>query len=645
MRIVSWNINGIRTLPQYHPWNTLKTCEAILDELNADIVCFQEMKTSRTTLDRSIATPGKYDAFFSFPSSKGGYSGVAVYANSSNALPVKAEEGLSGRLQPKPPFSQEERIASSYPDPDNMVLVPDEEGHIPSDLGELDQEGRGLLVDFGLFVLINLYCPNESSDTRRSYKLNYHLMLEERVKRLIQDGREVIVTGDMNICAAPIDHCDGSLASRANEFWEHPARAWFREWLHPRGPMVDVIRNCWPERQGMYTCWNTKISARESNYGTRIDYFLLTKGLLKWFKHGDIQPSLKGSDHCPVFIELHDEITTETGETLTLRNAMKMDGPPRESPRIAAKNWDEFSGKQKLLSTFFGKKSNSTASSETKLAEITQQPKTSVDMAQGLSASQPLTHPNHPETKTALRDSPPPPQPPSSSPPVLSQSSQTHTPSTALSIDASASASTAKRKKKMQADSNYPAQPTKKQKKPQKTGQTQLSTFFSKPAKASSTEKNCAEPSSSGAVVDVENDTLPTTKSPYTSTEDDNTSQMDSDFALAQQLSESQETSATPVERLSGGGKQAWSTLFAPLKPPNCMIHREPAKEFTVNKPGPNKGKTFFICSRPVGPGYDAGKAYRLREEVDPRYRCNFFKWSSEVKKESLREAKHGQND
>lgn len=220
--------------------------------LDASLV--SEMKSSRTSLESHAALPGAYDSFFSFPLNKGGYSGVAVYTNSRVIVPLKAEEGLSGKLQPKPPFTQAERVSASYPNTDDITLVSDEQGKTPCELAELDMEGRALVVDFGLFVLINLYCPNETSDARLAYKLNYHLMLEERVKKFIQEGREVIVTGDMNICAAPIDHCDGALASKANEFWEHPARAWFREWMHPRGPMVDVMRSCWPERQGMYTC-------------------------------------------------------------------------------------------------------------------------------------------------------------------------------------------------------------------------------------------------------------------------------------------------------------------------------------------------------------------------------------------------------
>lgn len=212
------------------------------------------MKSSRSALPRDVAIPENYASFFSFPVAKGGYSGVAVYTKSATAVPVKAEEGLSGRLQPKLSLSAEERISADYPSVDDIGAFPDEDGNLPESFDALDAEGRGLVLDFGLFVLINVYCPNETSDARLSFKMNYHLLLQERVRRLIKEGRDVIVVGDMNICATPLDHCDGHLASHAEVFWDHPARAWFRTWLEPEGAMIDVVRKFWPERKGLFTC-------------------------------------------------------------------------------------------------------------------------------------------------------------------------------------------------------------------------------------------------------------------------------------------------------------------------------------------------------------------------------------------------------
>ncbi len=217
-----------------------------------------EMKSSRTALPKDVALPGLYHSFFSFPTNKGGYSGVAVFVDSRKVTPLKAEEGLSGHLQPDPSLSAEERISSSYPFPHHIDLYADEAGNVPSSFDVLDSEGRGLVLDFGLFVLINVYCPNETSEARLSFKMNYHLMLEERVRKLVEEEqREVIVVGDINVCAAPIDHCDGHLPSNSATFYDPPARAWFHKWIGPGGPMIDIIRQFHPGRQGLFTCMYT----------------------------------------------------------------------------------------------------------------------------------------------------------------------------------------------------------------------------------------------------------------------------------------------------------------------------------------------------------------------------------------------------
>lgn len=130
-----------------------------------------EMKTTRQQLERSVALPESYDSFFSFPTHKGGYSGVAVYTKRSDAVPLKAEEGLSARLQPKPALAKDEQISERYPDIDDIELMPNDDGRLPQDVLELDCEGRALILDFGLFVLFNLYCPAETSETRTPFKV------------------------------------------------------------------------------------------------------------------------------------------------------------------------------------------------------------------------------------------------------------------------------------------------------------------------------------------------------------------------------------------------------------------------------------------------------------------------------------------
>ena len=222
-----------------------------------------EMKSSRPTLPKSVALPPSFHSFFSFPAKKTGYSGVAVHTRITTITPVKAEEGLTGLIQPKPPFSSEERVSryENYPpqfmDDDDL------------DVKHLDSEGRALTIDFGLFVLINVYCPNDGvgTDERDKYKMDYHRLLSARVQGLLRERREIIILGDINACAAVIDHCEGNIMvarGRAaglegeDGFWEKEYRKWLRDWLQSEdgtgGPLIDIVRRFWPDRKGMYTC-------------------------------------------------------------------------------------------------------------------------------------------------------------------------------------------------------------------------------------------------------------------------------------------------------------------------------------------------------------------------------------------------------
>lgn len=113
-----------------------------------------------------------------------------------------------------------------------------------------------------MFVLFNLYSPNETNDSRRPYKMNFLHALQERVKLLMSAGREVIIAGDINIVRAPIDSGEGGIRSSAEQHYEHPARRILEAWCAPKGPMIDVVRESWPDRDDMFTCWNQKIDAR-----------------------------------------------------------------------------------------------------------------------------------------------------------------------------------------------------------------------------------------------------------------------------------------------------------------------------------------------------------------------------------------------
>jgi len=393
--------------------------------------------------------------------------------------------------------------------------------------------------------------------------------------------------------------------------------------------------------------WNTKISARENNYGTRIDYVLVTPGLLPWIKAGDIQPSIKGSDHCPVFVDLHDEITTESGEKLVLRDLMHMsaDAAKREPPRLAAKHWPEFQGKQTLMSSFFVKRAAETSPPPPTTTTVTPNGLsvlvTAFDALETQLPTPPVEGPptsraTQPHSSSSQADTEPEPSTPPS--PVSPAASQ---PSLKPPQDP--------RESRKRPRTDTPAAGNAKQKKLE-AGQTRLSSFFTKPTATTTTAAAPRQSSSSSdrvgwctssEIIDLCEDSEEMPSSLPTITSEirlpaDNTSNGTSSFSQGKVKVKENEYGKT------GAGAASWSALFTPTPSPLCNVHREPAKEWRVNKPGPNKGKTFFLCSRPVGPGYDKGRTERLREEVDPRYKCNFFMWSSDARREAMRASAGG---
>jgi AP endonuclease 2 len=378
--------------------------------------------------------------------------------------------------------------------------------------------------------------------------------------------------------------------------------------------------------------WNTKISARETNYGTRIDYVLVTPGLIPWIKAADIQPSIKGSDHCPVFVDLYDQITTDAGGKLSLCDLMHMgvDSVKREPPRLAVKYWPEFLGKQTLMSNFFTKRgaevlpptapANALSPLATASDALNEQPQLVSVEEQSTSKATQVSSSSQPDTEPSLSPSPISPASTQASfkPSQESREKSHKRPSTGTSTAAGAS-----KPKKL------------------KAGQSKLSSFFTKPTAASIALANAlpshrASSWSSAEIIDLCEDSEEMQPSPLPT--------ITSEIRLPADNNSSPTSSRSSRENGNGNGKagdaaSSWSAVFMPIPPPLCTVHQEPAKEFRVNKPGPNKGKTFYLCARPVGPGYDKGRHERLREEVDHQYKCNFFMWTSDAKREVMRAA------
>ena len=201
-------------------------------------------------------------------------------------------------------------------------------------------------------AIINVYCPRADPELpeREVFKLKFYKLLELRAMALQDGGCHVIVLGDINTSHRRIDHCDPS-----DEFEERPGRQWMShflnesdatqtelmDWKTPstKPKFVDSFRHLNPDRKEAFTCWNTKMNCRSTNYGTRIDYILISEDLKSSLSNSDIRPEIHGSDHCPVQGDF--DFALQSSEKLT---------------SYCTKNFTEFSGKQQKISAYFSAK-------------------------------------------------------------------------------------------------------------------------------------------------------------------------------------------------------------------------------------------------------------------------------------------------
>ncbi|KAJ0036979.1 hypothetical protein NQD34_005656 [Periophthalmus magnuspinnatus] len=346
MKIVTWNINGIRTFRS--------GIKKALDSLDADIICVQETKVTRDLLDERTAIVDGYSSFFSYSRGRSGYSGVATYCK-DRATPCAAEEGLTGLL------TSHDGAVGCYGD---------QTGFSNEELQLLDNEGHAVITQHQvtsedgteLITVINVYCPRADPEKpeRKQFKLQFYKLLQSRAEAILKSGSHVIVLGDVNTSHRPIDHCD---PSDIDDFKENPGRKWLNRFLHCNhddqdggdedldeeqeapethsegGKFVDMFRFFHPTRLNAFTCWSTMTGARQTNYGTRIDYIFADCELAKGqFVGADIMPEVEGSDHCPVWGELRCCLL-----------------PSPKPPPFCTQYLPEFTGKQQKLSRFLVK--------------------------------------------------------------------------------------------------------------------------------------------------------------------------------------------------------------------------------------------------------------------------------------------------
>ncbi|KAF3917244.1 Exodeoxyribonuclease [Arthrobotrys entomopaga] len=207
-----------------------------------------------------VLIPG-WDSFFTFPKHKRGYSGVAIYTRQSKISPVKAEEGITGHLQPtNSPRNTSYRDLSDDQQIGGYPSIDKDDGLL------LDSEGRAVILDFGLFVLIGTYCPvGREEEARQDFRMAWLTALEERIRNLTRMGRRVVTVGDLNISPEPIDNADaweifkrtGPDSQEVTGWKDTPAKKLLRGLCNSTASddavMIDVVRHFFPERTAMYT--------------------------------------------------------------------------------------------------------------------------------------------------------------------------------------------------------------------------------------------------------------------------------------------------------------------------------------------------------------------------------------------------------
>lgn len=245
MKLVSWNVNGIRACVQ-------KGFLEFFNKVNADIFCIQESKLQEGQINLEL---DGYYQYWNYAEKKG-YSGTAI-------------------------FSKKEPITVSY----------------GIGIEEHYKEGRVITLEFEDSYVITVYTPNSQNELAR---LDYRMKWEEDFKdylKKIEKNKPVIVCGDLNVAHKEID-LKNPKTNRKNAGFTDDEREKFTELLN--SGFIDTFRYFYPDTTGIYSWWSYRFNARKNNAGWRIDYFIVSELLKDRLVSANIHTEVLGSDHCPV---------------------------------------------------------------------------------------------------------------------------------------------------------------------------------------------------------------------------------------------------------------------------------------------------------------------------------------------------------
>ncbi len=245
MKLISWNVNGIRACVG-------KNFMEFFNEVDADIFCLQETKLQENQIDLKL---DGYYQYWNYAKKKG-YSGTAIFTKRE---PLNVTYGIN--------------------------------------IEEHDQEGRVITLEFEDFYMVTVYTPNSQNELKRlDYRMKWEDDFRAYLKKL-DEVKPVIICGDLNVAHKEID-LKNPKTNRKNAGFTDEERSKFTQLLDEG--FIDTFRYFYPNEENIYSWWSYRFKAREKNAGWRIDYFCASEKLKDRLISAKIHTGVLGSDHCPV---------------------------------------------------------------------------------------------------------------------------------------------------------------------------------------------------------------------------------------------------------------------------------------------------------------------------------------------------------
>ena len=249
MKLISWNVNGIRACLN-------KGFEGFFKDIDADIFCIQETKCQPDQVELEF---NGYTSFWNSAEKKG-YSGTAIFTKQK---PINVKYGIG--------------------------------------IEEHDKEGRVITLEFDKFYMVDIYTPNSKRELER---LDYRMIWEDEIRKYLLNlnkTKPVIMCGDLNVAHKEID-LKNPKTNRRNAGFTDEERNKMTELLE--AGFTDTFRKLYPDKENEYSWWSYMGRAREKNIGWRIDYFIVSKDIESKIEDAKIHQDVFGSDHCPVELDI-----------------------------------------------------------------------------------------------------------------------------------------------------------------------------------------------------------------------------------------------------------------------------------------------------------------------------------------------------